>query len=152
MIGYEVGMVIPPATLVDQNGDSIDLYDLHGKVLLLDIMTMWCGPCQAGAPEGEALYQALKDEDVVLVALMQENSSSQAPDQADLQQWADTYDLTHPVLADPDKIYDPFASIGGGYPTYPVIGPDMTVVLADLYYEGVNADALRGVLEREGIW
>lgn len=150
-IGFDVGDVIPNATLVDQNGETVELYSLHGKVLLLDVFAMWCGPCQDHAPYGETIWQELRDEDVVVVALMQESIDGR-PNASDARDWADNFGLTHPVLADPDKVYDYFATLGGGYPTYPVIGPDMQVVLGDLYYEGVNAASLRNVLEREGIW
>jgi thiol-disulfide isomerase/thioredoxin len=152
VIGFEVGNVIPNATLVDQNGDSIEIYDLHGTVLLLDVFAMWCGPCQAHAPDGEVLSQDLQNEDFELIALMQENVSGGAPTSADAMDWADSYGLTHPVLADADNTYNYFATLGGGYPTYPVVGPDMRVVLVDLYYEGVNSTSLRSVLEEEGIW
>jgi peroxiredoxin len=150
--GFNVGDVIPNATLVDQHGNEVELYQFYGKVVLLDVMTMWCGPCQDHAPSGEDMWQELQDEDFVLVALMQENRSSDSPTAEDGADWAEAYDLTHPILADDRKRYDTFADIGGGYPTYPVIGPDMRVVHSDLWLEGVNADALRRVLEAEGIW
>lgn len=150
--GFSVGDVIANATLVDQHGDEVELYQFYGKVLLLDVFAMWCGPCQEHAPEGENIYQELLDEDVVVIALMQENLYGPDPTVEDAATWANTHGLTHPVLVDDGQIYGYFATQGGGFPTYPVIGPDMTVVDIDLWNEGVNAEALRGVLGREGVW
>ena len=36
--------------LTDQNGIQQDLYQHHGKVIVLDFSVMWCGPCNMIAP------------------------------------------------------------------------------------------------------
>ena len=49
-------------TLIDQNGDEFKLYDHHGKVIILDFSTMWCGPCMMAAQEIEHLQQKYGDK------------------------------------------------------------------------------------------
>ena len=44
--GYARGSVVPDFCMEDQNGDKTSLWQFYGDVILLDISTMWCGPCQ----------------------------------------------------------------------------------------------------------
>lgn len=148
--GYEVGDTAYNFTLQDQFGNEVELYQFYGQVIVLDVFAEWCGPCIEKAPDGEEFYQELVDQGVVFIALMQEQTDGSAPTNEAAARWADTHQLTHPVLADAEKAADPFANIGGGYPTYPVIGPDMTIIKSDLFPP--NESDLRVLLESQGIW
>ncbi|MCO4746993.1 MAG: hypothetical protein KC912_19500 [Proteobacteria bacterium] len=50
----------------------------------------------------EGLYQQYKDQGFIVITLLAQTNSQQTPTQADLQLWADTYSLNHPVVADPN--------------------------------------------------
>lgn len=59
------------------------------------------------------------------------DSNSGPADQTSAQRWADRYDIVHPVLADSNGVTGAFVT--QGYPTYPVINPDMTIINEDLW-------------------
>ena len=50
----------------------------------------------------EDLYQDYKDEGLMIITLITENYDGETPDTDDLNEWADEYDETFPVLADAD--------------------------------------------------
>src|SRR5687768_2227270 len=55
--GYGEGDVIPDFRLVDQHGDEVSLWQFYGNVILLDVSTIWCGPCQQLALETEHTWE-----------------------------------------------------------------------------------------------
>ena len=69
------------------------------------------------------------------------------PDQADLALWASTYNLTHPVVADPGFgtgfAYSPDNSLG--FPSFSQLAPNtMEVLLADV--PSVSTAQIEGAL------
>jgi len=50
----------------------------------------------------EDLYQDYKDEGLMIITLITENYDGEAPDMEELNEWADEYDETFPVLSDAD--------------------------------------------------
>lgn len=98
--GTTLGKKAVNFTLHDQSGNSVSLYDYLGKVVLLDLSAMWCGPCQSEADDAEELYQKYKSRGFVILSVLIEDYSGALPDQADAQSWAQTYALTIPVLTD----------------------------------------------------
>ena len=149
--GFRVGDTPYNWTFTDQHGDEVELYQFYGQTVLLDVFAEWCGPCQSHAPTGEDIWQEVRDRGVTVLAMMQQVNGGAAPQTAeDAARWADAYGLTHPVVADSEESAGEFVDIGGGFPTYPLIGPDMTIIYADVYPPSI--DLLTQVLEDQGIW
>jgi hypothetical protein len=48
------------------------------------------------------LYNQYRDQGLTVITLLGENNSSQTPSQSELMQWANSYGITHPVVADGD--------------------------------------------------
>jgi peroxiredoxin/outer membrane lipoprotein-sorting protein len=55
-----VGKAAPNFTLRDLAGNSVNLSELRGQVVLLDFWATWCGPCRIDMPRIQALHNELK--------------------------------------------------------------------------------------------
>jgi peroxiredoxin len=125
--GFAEGQVPPDFRLVDQHGDEVSLWQFYGSVVLLDVSTMWCGPCQEVASHTEDTYEAFKDDGFMYLTVLHEDVENRPPNQEDLEEWAEGFDITAPVLADGDQATGA-AVTQGQYPAVLVIGRDMTVI------------------------
>ncbi len=133
--GNNVGQVATDFTLTDQNGDDLRLHDLCGRAVMLVASAMWCGPCQSEAIELAALYRQYEDDGFIVVTLLGEDSFGQVPNQADLQDWANSFGIDHPVVADPGfGVGARFVSGGSLYlPSTSLLGPGAVVLERDSY-------------------
>ena len=87
-------------SLYDQRGNLVSLYDYLGSVVLIDLCTMWCGPCQREAAQLEQLYQTYGAQGLVVLTAVFQNTNGNPPTQEDCLQWANTYGTTFPTMAD----------------------------------------------------
>ncbi len=57
-------------------GETIDLEDLRGRVVLLNRWATWCAPCIAELQTLEALYQTVPEEDVAVLLVSEEEEET----------------------------------------------------------------------------
>ena len=134
--------------LLDQNGDYWNLYDYHGKVIILDFSTAWCYPCQMAA----AHTQSVQDDyasDVIFVTLLIQGETDLPATAEDVTTWVETHGITTaPVLqASRDYIMDPAGITGylvGGYPTYVYLDRDLTIADAHV---GYSEEHMKNILD-----
>ena len=88
--------------LTDQHGDTVSLSDYCGQVVYIPLGAMWCPGCQAAAKAIPEKMDEDGDEGFIVLNLMAETARGDDPDEEDLTAWADTYNITTPVLADID--------------------------------------------------
>lgn len=86
--------VAPPFTLTDLEGKTVSLADYRGKNVYLNFWASWCPPCRAEMPDMERIYQELKDQDFVVLAV------NVREDPTTVQQFITTNAFTFPVLLD----------------------------------------------------
>ncbi|MDA3129861.1 peroxiredoxin family protein [Aliibacillus thermotolerans] len=96
VIGLEVGNKAPDFQLDTLSGDSVKLSDFRGHRVMINFWATWCPPCRAEMPDMEKFHQ---DKDIVILAVNLTNSESSVED---IENFADEYKLTFPVLMDPN--------------------------------------------------
>jgi len=52
-----------------QGKSAIELSDLQGKVVVLNVWASWCKPCEQEAPDLQAFWQEYQDQEVVLIGV-----------------------------------------------------------------------------------
>ncbi len=143
-----LGSKVCNVVLYDQNDDVWQLYDHHGKIIILDFSTAWCYPCQVAGQK----TQPIQDDyigDVVFVTFLIEGRTGAAATLTDVQSWVTEHNITTaPVLqASREYVLDPAGITGylvGGFPTYVYLDRNLTIVDAHV---GFNEQHVRQTLD-----
>jgi len=123
-------------TLVDQHGKTVELYDYYGKVVVVDLSSIWCAVCKNIAQMGDIMVSDYGADNFVWLTVLIDGPSYGTPPTADeIQAWVEEYQITGPVLAADRTLIDLNAETGypvTSWPTLVVINRDMVL------YNGVN--------------
>ncbi len=88
----------PGFSLQDIHGNTVDLRDFRGKPILLNFWATWCEACKEELPSMQRLYETMKDQGVEVVAISIDRSNFDR-----IRKYVDQYNLTFPILLDPDQ-------------------------------------------------
>jgi thiol-disulfide isomerase/thioredoxin len=64
-----IGNAAPEIKIQDLDGKGASLFELKGKVVVLDIWATWCPPCRAMIPHEREMVERLKDQPFALVSI-----------------------------------------------------------------------------------
>jgi peroxiredoxin len=93
----EPGARAPAAKVVSvASGDTVDVRDYRGQVVLLNLWATWCAPCLEEMPSMERLYEELGPEGLKVVAI----SIDQAIDADAVRRWTDERGFRFTILHD----------------------------------------------------
>ncbi|MFQ5450852.1 MAG: TlpA family protein disulfide reductase [Nitrospinaceae bacterium] len=87
----------PSFELQSISGGTINLRDYRGKVVFINFWATWCGTCKVEMPSMEKLYQRFKDRDFEMLTISVDKDPSQ------IEPFMKQFDLTFPVLLDPQS-------------------------------------------------
>ncbi|MBS7640487.1 MAG: TlpA disulfide reductase family protein [Candidatus Bathyarchaeia archaeon] len=62
------GILAPEFSLYDLNGNTLKLSDFKGKIVILDFMATWCGPCRMQIPHLNFVREKYGDS-VILISI-----------------------------------------------------------------------------------
>ena len=105
--GYvvKVGDMAPDFTLKMDNGRTIHLSELRGKVVMLQFTASWCGICRKEMPhiESDIWLRHKDDKDFVLVGIDREETAEKVAYLKDVTKI--TYPLAYDTMGDVFRLY-----------------------------------------------
>ena len=125
--GFGIGQTPPDMCMLDQNGDSVSLWQFFGQVVGLDISAEWCAPCQELAGGVDHTWQEFKDHGVMYLTLLTQDENANKPTQEVLQSWSADYGITAPVLSDIENYEPQLIPAGTAYPKVMLFDRTMTI-------------------------
>ncbi len=93
----EENFFAPSFELVSLEGQKIKLADFRGKIVFINFWATWCVPCKTEMASMEKLYQRFKSTDFQMLAI------SVDKDISSIKPYLEKYNLTFPVLVDPEN-------------------------------------------------
>jgi thiol-disulfide isomerase/thioredoxin len=102
--------------LVTLDGRPVNLSDLKGKVVFVNLWASWCPPCRAEMPGIEALYKKVDHSQIAFVMLSLDDNAAKA------QQFVKAQGYTFPVYMRTGDLPAPFNS--NSIPSTVILGPD----------------------------
>lgn len=141
MNGYTVGDYAFDFPALDQNGNSVSLYQYAGSYIVLDYCAVWCENCTVLTPVLDSISTALNGTGVPqtsLVFLLQDNLENPSTVHT-AQLWANHFHLAMPVLnlggAANSVVDGQFLNYGatagqegGGFPTFLILSPSLKIL------------------------
>ncbi len=113
-LGVEKGDVIADLTLVNPDGSAFKLSELYQdsegrrRLLLVSTAAGWCTACIEEQPALQALYDNHRDNGLEIVVAYFQDQNFNAATAAHAEAWKAQYNLTFPVVADPDNKLKPY--------------------------------------------
>ena len=143
-----IGSSVCNLVLLDQNKDIWELYDYSGKIIVIDISTVWCYPCQLAGYHAQPIQDDYGD-DVVFATVLVEGATGEPTTHEDIKEWVDEHGVTSaPVLqGSREWVVDPAGITGylvGGFPTYVYIDKDLKIHTGHV---GFNEEHVRLTLD-----
>lgn len=101
-VGASVGEELLTWSLSDQNGCTTDWTQFLGSVVMLDVSSVWCGPCNEAAASSMEVFEAIRDQhksSFLITVLVQDELAGPAT-VGDAEEWSEKYGLEYPVVVD----------------------------------------------------
>lgn len=97
----EVSRPAPDFTLLDLDGQPVQLSDYQGQIVMLNFWYSSCAPCREETPTIQETYQKLADQGFVVLGVnVRQNERGGVAGIEDVQEFVDNYGVTYPVIID----------------------------------------------------
>ena len=112
--------VFPDLEFVGVDGGSVQLSQLKGNVVLLNVWATWCGPCKQELPLVQKMYDSYSDRNFVVVSVNVD------ADRRRVNAFLKQFNISLPVYYAAPEDAGPLTA--GGIPSTFILGPDRTLV------------------------
>lgn len=108
---------LPDFTAQTLTGETVQLSDYRGQVVMLNFWATWCPPCRAEMPAIQEAYERYQSQGFVVLAI------NNAEDEAKIAPFARSLGLNFPIVLDETQTLQRKFSVTG-YPMSLFIGAD----------------------------
>ncbi len=95
------------------NGESFQLSEQQGKVVIMNIWATWCAPCHDETPDFVDLYNRYKDEGLVILGVSIDEQGKSV-----VKPFMEKYEVNYPMVIDDGSIMDKYGPTMGIPTTY----------------------------------
>ena len=128
-------------SLKDLDGKTVDMKDLKGKVIFLNLWATWCGPCRVEMPSIQNLYNSVDKDKVAFIML----SLDQEDQRAKIVKYISDKDFSFPVYQPASPL--PKLLRVNTIPTTFIISPDGKVKSKKTGMANYDTDEMREFLK-----
>jgi len=101
--GQESAPLAPDFELADLDGQTLNLSQFEGQVLVLNFWATWCPPCRAEIPDFIEVYNEYKDKGLGMIGISLDNMSEE-----ELAPFVSDYGMTYPVALGTGQLVDDY--------------------------------------------
>jgi len=121
---YETDPVpAPDQSLKTLDGETLNLAEQDGKVVLVNFWATWCAPCRREIPDLVNLYDELRAQGLVIVGIAVDQEGAQV-----VEPYVKDKQINYPIVLDPEQSIEKHFEAMYGLPTTYVINPDGKIV------------------------
>lgn len=132
--------VFPDLEFVGVDGGSVQLSQLKGNVVLLNVWATWCGPCKLELPIVQKMYDTYSDRNFVVVAVNVD------ADRRRVGTFLKQFNISIPVYYAAPEDAGPLTA--GGIPSTFILGPDRTLIDREVGYSPAWEDRWKKIVEK----
>jgi peroxiredoxin len=103
----------PDFTTTLVNGNSFQLSQQKGKVVVINIWATWCAPCLEETPDLVELYNTYRDQGLVILGV-----SIDKQGKAVVEPFMDKFEVTYPIVIDDGTVLEKYQTAMGIPNTY----------------------------------
>jgi thiol-disulfide isomerase/thioredoxin len=132
--------LFPDLEFVGVDGGSVQLSQLKGNVVLLNVWATWCGPCKQELPIVQKLYDTYSDRNFVVLAVNVD------ADRKRVGAFLKQFNISLPVYYAAPEDAGPLTA--GGIPSTFILGPDRSLIDRAVGYSPAWEDRWKKVVEK----
>ncbi len=110
---------VPDLTLETLEGETIDLAQREGEVLLINFWATWCAPCRKEIPDLISLQSDLGPEGLTVIGVALDRNGAEA-----VEPFLEKYEVNYPIVIDADRTVESELGPTYGLPTTLIVNPE----------------------------
>lgn len=98
--------IAPDFSLLNHDGETVQLSSYRGHVIILDFWATWCGPCRQEIPGFVELYNQYRDKGLVIIGVSLDQQGWKA-----VKPFMQQFRINYPIVLGNNKVVNDYGGI-----------------------------------------